>query len=461
MRNKKPLIIFAVLGILVAYTIIVVRVASNHNPITAKSNDPELARFIENYDMLKENWLYFDSEKKVLNDATNAMTSSNLENDRYTEYIPSEESKEYFESFDSNYTGLGIKFLMTRDYPLVSQVFENSPAQKAGIQVGDYLLSVDNKSLKGLKIEKIREMVVGKNNEKRTLTILRDNKKITVNVTLADIDSSVNYEIIDNVGYLQLTEFSKTSAKEVKKALSYFDKEKVRKVIVDLRNNPGGYLDALEDIADIFVEKNKTIIKTKDNKGNIQEYKTKTNNKYDKEILILANNNSASASEALIACLNENNKVQILGEKTFGKGIMQGFYEYGDGAYLKYTTAQWLTPNGNAINGEGIKPTKEIKKSEIFKAAELLYRFDKDIKYDSVSKELISYQKALKALGYDVDRIDGYYSTKTQKAIEKFKLDFKINEKDLGKDTQAKIVEQVLKAKASRSNDDVLNQALK
>lgn len=461
MKRKKSLIVILALGCLIAYTFLIIRLSSNDNLGVAKTNDPELARFIENYNMLKENWLYFDSEENVINAATKAMTNSNIENDRYTEYIPSNKSQEYFESFDSNYIGLGIKFLMTRDYPLVSEVFKNSPAEKAGIKTGDYLTSVNGKSLKGLKLEKVRELVVGKSGEKRDITILRNNQKINMVITLADIDSSVNYEIIENIGYLQLNEFTKTSAKEVKKALAYFDKEKVKKVIVDLRDNPGGYLDALEDIADIFVEKNKTIIKTKDNKGNIQEYKTKSSGKYDKEIVILANGNSASASEALIACLSENNKAQILGETTFGKGIMQGFYEYGDGAYLKYTTAEWLTPNNNAINGKGIKPTKEIKKSEIFKAAELLYNFDKDIKYDSVNKDLISYQKALKALGYDVDRIDGYYSSKTRKAIEKFKLDFQINEKDLGKLTQAKIVEEVLKAKASRNNDNVLNQALK
>lgn len=462
--NKKPkntLIIIIVVAVFALYSFGLYTIASNPTAmISAKSNDKYLSRFIENYNNLKENWYYFGSEEDVINAATEAMTTS-AKDDHYTEYINSEHAKEYFESMDSDYVGLGVAFLRSKTYPIVSRVFTGSPADLAGIKVGDALIKVNNKSLKGLNSEKVRQIVVGKENEKRAITIERDNKEKVVNVVLKALDSSVSYEIIDNNGYLNFNEFSKTSPKKIKEALDYFSKKNVSKVIVDMRDNPGGYLDSLQKIADMFVDANKVVIGTKDKSGRVQKYKTVEPGHYDKEIVILANHNSASASEALIACLNENNNIPILGETTYGKGIMQEFFEYDDHGFLKYTNGEWLTPKGNAINKKGIAPTVPIKDSSIFEAADLLYDFTNTIKYDSVSPALVSFQRALKALGYKIDRTDGYYSSGTKKVIEQFKKDFNIVETDLGDKTQNKIVQQILTEKNKRSNDNVLLAALK
>ncbi|MDL2211443.1 PDZ domain-containing protein [Erysipelotrichaceae bacterium OttesenSCG-928-M19] len=461
MKKNRKYLIFVIVFLI--YSIGLYKIASNPTSIiSTKTNDPYLARFIENYNTLKENWYYFTSPEEVLEKATNAMTLSNDKNDLYTEYIKPEDSKEYFASMESDFVGLGIQYIKGAEYPLISRIFTGSPAQKAKLQVGDSIKSIDNKSLKGLDAEAIKDAVLGKDGQKRNLVIIRNNKEIKTTVVLKELEFSVFYEIIDNNGYLLLNEFSKTTASEVESALKEFEAKNVDKVIIDLRNNPGGYLTTLEEVADLFLPANKVILKTKDKEGNINEYKTTDDKKYDNDYVLLVNHNSASAAEAFVACLNENLNIPIYGSTTYGKGIMQDFFEYSDGGYLKYTNAEWLTPKNNAINQKGIKPTTEVKDSVIFNAMDNVYNFDKDIKYNTVSANLIAYQKALRALGYDVDRVDGYYSKKTQLELTKFKKDYGLSkEVDLSKRVQNKIVERVFIEKDKTKNDHVLNQVLK
>ncbi|MDH6603184.1 carboxyl-terminal processing protease [Bacilli bacterium PM5-9] len=458
-KNQKILLAIV---IFIVYSFGLYKFASNPTSIiSTKTNDEHLARFIENYNVLKENWYYFSNGKEVIDAATNAMTESS-KNDKYTGYIHAENSKEYFESMESEYIGLGIQYIVAGEYPLISKVFNDSPAASVNMKAGDTITSVDGKSLKNVDSDKIRELVVGKVGTKRKIDILRNNKKISFNVVLKEIESSVNYQMINNKGYLNIAEFTKTTAKEVENALKYFESRKVKKIIIDLRDNPGGYLTTLEEVADLFLPSDKIILSTKDKSKNVQHYKTIDDKQYKNNYVILVNGNSASASEALTACLNENLNIEIYGQTTFGKGIMQNYFEYDDGGYLKYTNAEWLTPKGNSINQKGIKPTTSINESNIFKAMEYEYSFEKNIKNDSVSKELISYQKALKALGYNIDRVDGYYSNKTKQVINSFKNKYNLkNEKDLSIKVQSKIVERVFVEKNKLSNDNVLKVVLK
>lgn len=456
-KNKKIIIVLS----FIIYSILLYNIAANPTSIISnKTNDPYLARFIENYNVLKENWYFFSGEKEVIDAATDAMVSSNEKNDIYTHYIPAELSNEYLESMESDFVGIGVTYTNTGYYPLITRVLFDSPAQKGQIKAGDFIKKVENQDVKDKKLDEIKALIKGKTGQTRTITIIRDNKPIDIELKLENIESSVESDIIDNTGYLLINSFSKTTAKEVDSELSKFKEQKIKKVIIDLRDNPGGYLDALEQIADLFLEANKVILKTKDNQNHIYEYKSVNDEAYDFDVTLLANQNSASASEALLASLNENLGFPIYGETTFGKGIMQNLFDYDDGAYLKYTNAEWLTPKGNSINQKGIKPTKNISKSLIYKAVNYEYFIDKNLKYDSVSNNLVSYQKALKALGYKVDRFDGYYSNQTKQAIEAFKKDNNLTiEKDLSKKVQAHIMSRIF-YKAANSKDIVLESAL-
>lgn len=459
--NKKTKILVGVI-LFFLYSIALVKISSNPTSlISTKTNDKYLARFIENYNLLKENWYYFKGEEKVIDAATQAMTSSDLSDDKYTQYIESDQSAAYFESMESSYVGIGIQYFSNGEYPLVIKVYDDSPAAKAKLKVGDTITEVDGKSIKGKNSDEIKSLVVGKDGTKVNLTVQRADKKLNISATRAKLDSSISYKKYGNTGYVNINEFSKTTDVEMKKALTYMEKEKVNKLIIDLRNNPGGYLDTLERTTDLFMTKNQIILKTKDKNNDILEYKTVDDYAYKNNIILLVNKNTASAAEAFTASMNENLNVAVYGETTFGKGIMQNFFEYPDKSYLKYTNAEWLTPKGNSINKKGIKPTKEISKGAIYNAADLSYSLEKDIKNNTVEPNLISYQKALKALGYNVDRTDGYYSPKTRDAINKFKKDKGLlKEKDLSKTVQSKIVETIFISINNNKNDKVLQAAL-
>jgi carboxyl-terminal processing protease len=428
--------------------------------ISSRSNDPYLSRFIENYNTLKNDWYYFNSNEEVIEKATDAMLSSN-DNDVYSEYISAKDSETYFDDLESDFVGLGIRYIIINDYPMVVDIYEGSPAQKSGMKIGDYLIKIDDTSLKGLKQDDIKKKIVGKEGTIRTVEFSNTKQNKIAKITIKALDGSVNYRVIDGIGYIHILDFSRTMPINVEKALKEFQKNNVKKVILDLRDNPGGYLDALERLADLFLPSNQIVLSAKDKSGTINSYKTTDNKVYNFNYVLLTNKGTASAAEGFVACLNENLKVPIYGQTTFGKGIMQSFFKYNDDAYLKYTSAEWLTPKGNMINKIGIKPTYELKNNIIVNLDNERKTVSQDIKNNTVNNNLGYYQKALNALSYHVDRTDGYYSTTTNKAIVLFKNDFNLSsEKDLSKKVQAEIIRQItIKANSSR-NDDVLNKVM-
>ncbi|MDR1781826.1 MAG: PDZ domain-containing protein [Bacilli bacterium] len=461
MNKKKKLIIIGII-LFILYSIGLYKLASNPTGIiSTKTNDPYLARFIENYNTLKNDWYYFQGDEKVIEAATEAMTLSNEKNDVYTEYIPASETKEYFDALESEYVGVGVQFAIINNKPMITHVYEGSPGAKAGLQTGDYLLKCDGKSLEGLTTTEVQNKIVGKAGITRKIEYQRNNQTKTVSIVLKKMDASVQYHISDGIGYIKINDFTATMPDNVKKALQYMEDKKVKKVILDLRDNAGGYLDSLQELADLFLPPNKIVLQTKDKSGKVVSYKTTDNVEYKFDYTILTNGNTASAAEAFVACLHENLNIPIYGQKTFGKGIMQSFFEYKDGSYLKYTSAEWLTPKGNAINKKGIEPTHKIDANAINKVANMSYQIDKDIKYDSVDMNLKFYQNALNALGYKVDRTDGYYSKATATAVNEFKEKYNLtSEADLSKKVQSEIVRQIYLAKDKASNDNVLKEVM-
>lgn len=461
MKNKKTIIIVGIL-LFILYSVGLFKLASNPTGIiSTKTNDPYLARFIENYNTLKSDWYYFQDDEKVIQAATDAMTLSNKDNDVYTEYIPASESESYFSALESEFVGIGVQFTIINNKPMITHVYEGLPAAKAGLKVGDYILKSDGKSLSGLTTAEIQKSIVGKEGTTRKIVYQRDGQELTASIVIKKIDASVQYHITDGIGYIKISDFTQTMPQNAKLALQYMQDKKVKKVVLDVRDNPGGYLDSLQALADLFLPPGQVVLKTKDKSGKVVEYKTTDKTEFKFSYVILANGNTASAAEAFVACLNENLGVPIYGQKTFGKGIMQSFFEYKDGAYLKYTSAAWLTPKDHAINKKGIEPTHKITGSALDNIKNMAYTVNKDIKNDSVDMNLKFYQNALNALGYKVDRTDGYYSVGTNNALNKFKQDHNLtNETDLSVKVQSEIIRTVYIKSDNSSNDKVLKDVI-
>ena len=250
------------------------------------------------------------------------------------------------------------------DNVVVKSVIKDYPAEKSGLKSGDIILKVDCEEVKYSQSSLAASKIKGKAGTSVVLTIKRGNKQFDVTVKREEIVvASVKSEVKDdNIGYVQITSFDKNTYKEFKQAVSSLQKKNVKSLIIDLRDNPGGLLDVCVDIADYLLGEG-TIVYTKDNNGDTQYYKS-DEKKVDLPIVVLINENSASASEILTAAIVDNKAGIAVGTTSYGKGLVQSVREFNDGTGYKLTTAQYYTPNGNYINKQGIKPNIVEKNKE-------------------------------------------------------------------------------------------------
>lgn len=287
-------------------------------------------------------------------------------NDEYSIYMDEETTKSLEERLDGQYTGVGIEIITDKNNKIIiNKVFSNSSAIDAGLKAGDELIALDGVLLSDKEYTYVSDTI--KNSKKDTFMIkyIREGKEYEVTLKKKNvlIDSVVSKEY-ENVGYIQIQTFSATTSKQVKDKINNFSKN-IDSLVIDVRNNTGGYLSAAYEIADYFVVKGKPIYQLKDRENKITIYKAKNDVLRNfKGISVLINNYSASASEILALALKESANATTIGVKSYGKGTVQETDTLSSGAMIKYTTAYWLSPNGNTINTIGISPDIEEKNSE-------------------------------------------------------------------------------------------------
>ena len=248
-------------------------------------------------------------------------------------------------------------------------ILKGTPAEQAGLLSGDIITHVQGTSVAGYSSEKIKNAVSGESGTSVALKVLRNGKSIDLTAKRASVETSLSYEIRtsgqEKIGYLQMTTFGEGTAAYVEEALKAFQKENIQTLVIDLRDNGGGYLKAAQDILDLFIEKDKVLVSTQTVSGKIESFKSTDIQKYHFENgYVLCNGDTASASEVMIGALKEYLNYKLVGTKTYGKGIAQTQLTLSDSSVLKYTNAKWLTPNGNNINGEGFKPDYEVNDEE-------------------------------------------------------------------------------------------------
>lgn len=313
---------------------------------------------------------YVDPEKidktKLINGAIDGMLKAL--DDPHTSYLP----KEYWEQLTSTssgtYGGIGLHISQKNDMIIVVSPIEGTPAYKKGIKAGDYILSVDGQSLKGVSVEKAASMLRGEPGTTVKLEILSNGITYTVELVRENIVlPTVKSAIIDKkFGYLRITEFSGKTPEKVKKTLQEFKENKVKGIIVDLRYNPGGLLSSVIEIADYFLSEG--IIVSTQSRYNKEESKAKyfdTIVKPEIPVIVLIDSGSASASEIFAAALKDNNRAILIGEKSYGKGSVQSIYQLGEHDGFKLTIAKYFTPSGVSIEGVGITPDIVLKEPEL------------------------------------------------------------------------------------------------
>jgi carboxyl-terminal processing protease len=333
--------------------------------------DIDFSLFWDTMDITKEKFLGSADEQKMVYGAISGMVSSL--GDPYTFFMTPEEANRFNTDLKGQFEGIGAELEPKEGYLVVVSPLASSPAEKAGIMPNDIITKIDGVDVGGLNFYDAVDKIRGKKDTVVALTIVRSgfSEPKEFKVTRGTIVvKSVNYEMKGDIGYIKMTQFGDDTVELMNEAVDNINKKNPKGIIIDLRNNPGGYVEDAVSIAGMFLDKGKVVVMEKGKDGTKNSSQTTTVPKMkDTPMLILVNDGSASASEILSGALQDYGRAKLVGIKTFGKGSVQSVNELKGGAQVKITIAEWLTPNGRQINKIGIEPDIKVELTNDDKSA--------------------------------------------------------------------------------------------
>lgn len=344
----------------------------------------ELREFMNMYAEILNEYYTDIKEDGLLESGVKGMIS--YLGDPYSVYMDEPTSIAFNEKINGEYVGIGIEIIQYIDYTVeVKDSYENGPAYIAGIRKGDILKKVDDKDVTKMNLVDISNLVKGKEGTKVKITVLRNDRELDFMITRGSVDiKSIESDMLsyqDNkIGYIKIDIFAANTSEQFEEELKKMEEEGLDSLIIDVRNNSGGYLSSVSKILSLFLEKGDLIYQMK-TKDKIEKVYDKTSESRNYKIAVLVNGVSASASELLTASIMETYNGYIVGTKTFGKSKVQKTQELSNGGMIKFTYQEWLTPNGNNIGDIGITPQYEVE-----------YEFNENMNFDS------QIQKALELL---------------------------------------------------------------
>ncbi|MCD8125794.1 MAG: S41 family peptidase [Lachnospiraceae bacterium] len=326
----------------------------------------ELESKLAEINALIDSVFIFDVDEDQMMDSLLAGYLAGLDDD-YSVYYTAEEYEEEMTDSDGSYVGIGVAVQQDTTTMVITvlTVYEGSPAEESGIEKGDVLQAVDGTDITQEELSDVVNRIRGEEGTEVTVTVLRDGETLDFTITRKSVDKvTVEYEMLeDGIGYILLTEFDNVSVSQMEEAIEALREEGMEKLILDLRDNPGGLLTSVVSIADLFLPET-NIFYSEDKQGNQTNYDSSAEQLCTEELVVLVNGNSASASEVLAGSLKDNDRATLVGTQTFGKGIVQTFYQLSDGSGIKLTTAHYFTPNGTDIHGVGIEPDLVVEDDE-------------------------------------------------------------------------------------------------
>lgn len=340
--------------------------------VTGKSDTVvkvDFALFWRVWDLLKQKYVDTDSldAKKLMYGAIKGMLAAT--GDPYTTFLDPEETQEFGEDISGSFEGIGAELGIKQGILTVVAPLSGTPAEKAGLRAADKIIRIDGKITADMGIDDAVKLIRGKKGTTVTLTILRggenEARDITVERGVINVKSVQLSFTDDNIANLKVTRFGDDTSREFAQAIRSLKSRNAKGIILDLRNNPGGYLDSAVDMAGRMLPQGKVVVMEESRGGEREELQASGADMASSiETVVLINEGSASASEILAGALKENRgNVTLVGKKSFGKGSVQELVELPQGTAAKFTVARWLTPNGNQINEQGINPDIEISLS--------------------------------------------------------------------------------------------------
>ncbi|MFW5884750.1 MAG: S41 family peptidase [Patescibacteria group bacterium] len=286
--------------------------------------------------------------------------------DPYTNFMTPEETEDFNTDMEGSFEGIGAEIGVREEVLTIIAPISGMPAEKAGLKAGDKVIEINGESASDLNVDEAVEKIRGPKGSKVTLSILREGESETQNVEIIrdEIDlKSVRYEKKeDGIAYVQIANFSEDTSAEFNKEITKVIADDNKGIVLDLRNNPGGYLNIAVEMASKFIPRGELVVQERKSNGKVDEFKALGGaNLEELPVVVLINEGSASASEILAGALRDQKESLLVGEKSFGKGSVQQLKKLKDGSSLKVTIAEWLTPNGDSINEEGLNPDIKVE----------------------------------------------------------------------------------------------------
>src|SRR5699024_1359599 len=394
----------------------------------SKADSEEMGIIKEAYDLIDTHYVEGVEEGQLLEGAIQGMLDT-LE-DPYSSYMNAEAMEKFTEQIESSFQGIGAEVSLVDGKVTIISPIKNSPAEKAGLRSNDQILQVDEESLEGLDLNEAVSKIRGEKGSEVVLLIERAGSTKPIEYTLVrdDIPIETVYEEVKTIegkktGVIQITSFSETTADEFTEALNSLEDDGIEGLVIDVRGNPGGLLDAIEDMLQHFIPSDIPYLQVEDGNGEKDKYYTNLKEKKPYPINVVVDEGSASASEILAVAMKEVG-YDIIGETTFGKGTVQQAVPIGkeEGqSTVKLTFFKWLSPEGNWIHDKGVKPTVKQKQPDYYYTSPI--QMEETLKFDQTDEQIKHAQVMLKGLGFDPKREDGYFDEATKQAVEAFQKD--------------------------------------
>ncbi len=361
---------FLIMVVTIFLTVVVMHEVSDSNLNISKNGSTKssgaLSEFNEVYNLIINDYYKSVDKQQLINGAINGMLSALK--DPHTTYFNKSEADNFSEIMNGSYNGIGAEISTDNDGNIfISTVFKNSPAFEVGLKFGDIILEVNKKSVKGLTTSEVVLLIKDQNVKKAHIKVNRNNQELEFdverrNVVIESVESQIITKKDKKIGYVVINNFANNTYEQFRENIESLESQNIKGLVIDVRNNSGGYLHSVTNMINMFLPKGKVIYQIQD-KTTTYKYTATTDESRNYPVAVLVNKSSASASEILAISLKETYDAYVVGTTTYGKGTVQTTKDLNNGAMIKYTIQKWLSPNGNWINDVGVSPTHEIELS--------------------------------------------------------------------------------------------------
>lgn len=418
------------------------------------SSADNLEKVGQAFTLIQNSFIEEVEDKQLIEGAIEGMLAT-LE-DPHSSYLDVEMMEQFNEQIESSFEGIGAEVSMVNGVVTIVAPIKESPAEKAGIRPNDEVLSVDGESLEGLNLNEAVAKIRGEKGTEVVLEIRRAGVSEPFDMTIVrdEIPVETVYHKIETIdgkktGVIEITNFSETTFNEFEEQLNILEDEGIEGLVLDVRGNPGGLLNIIEEMLALFVPQDIPYLQIEDADGKQTPYYSNLEEKKPYPISVLIDEGSASASEILAVAMKDLG-YDVVGHTSFGKGTVQQAIPLGDGSSIKITTNKWLSPKGEWINEVGVEPTVEVSQPDYYYANPIIV--EETLEFDQSDEAIENMQVMLSGIGYDTGRTDGYFNKETEAAVKEFQSDHdlsvtgKVDEETAGV-IEAKVIEQIRNGK--------------